>query len=89
MTDPSERRLEVQQAADLLKVSRPYLLNLAKNIVGAHHRIPIDLVIAYKRKDEPHRQRFCVPKDRTSTTEFEASPRVEPAVLDPCGLEVG
>ena len=54
--------VSAQEAADLLKVSRPYLLNLVKKgvlpcrMVGTHHRIPKAAVIVYKREQEPRRR---------------------------------
>jgi excisionase family DNA binding protein len=57
-----DEEISAQEAADLLKVSRPYLLNLVKKgilpcrMVGAHHRIPMSAVIAYKRDQAPRRR---------------------------------
>jgi excisionase family DNA binding protein len=57
-----DQEVSAQEAADLLKVSRPYLLNLVKKgilpcrKVGVHHRIPIAAVIAYKRDQAPRRR---------------------------------
>jgi excisionase family DNA binding protein len=51
-----------QDAADILGVSRPYLLNLVKKgilpcrMVGAHHRIPVAAVISYRRDEAPRRR---------------------------------
>jgi excisionase family DNA binding protein len=59
---PADMEISAQDAADILKVSRPYLLNLVKKgilpyrMVGAHHRIPIAAVIAYKREQAPRRR---------------------------------
>ena len=59
---PADEEVSAQQAADLLKVSRPYLLNLVKKgilpfrMVGSHHRIPMDAVIAYRRAQAPRRR---------------------------------
>jgi excisionase family DNA binding protein len=59
---PVDDEISAQQAADILKVSRPYLLNLVKKgilpcrMVGAHHRIPMNAVIAYKRDQAPRRR---------------------------------
>jgi excisionase family DNA binding protein len=59
---PADVEISAQQAADLLKVSRPYLLNLVKKgilpyrMVGAHHRIPMAAAIAYKREQAPRRR---------------------------------
>lgn len=58
----TDEEISAQKAADLLKVSRPYLLNLVKKgvlpcrMVGAHHRIPAAAVAAYKRHQAPRRQ---------------------------------
>ena len=59
---PADEEVSAQEAAELLKVSRPYLLNLVKNgvlpcrMVGSHHRIPVSAVIAYKREQAPRRR---------------------------------
>jgi excisionase family DNA binding protein len=59
---PVDEEVSAREAADLLKVSRPFLLNLVKKgilacrMVGAHHRIPMGAVIAYKREQEPRRR---------------------------------
>ena len=58
----ADDEVSAQEAADLLRVSRPYLLNLVKKgilpcrMVGTHHRIPVAAVIAYKRGQEPRRR---------------------------------
>jgi excisionase family DNA binding protein len=58
----ADEEISAQDAADLLKVSRPYLLNLVKKgvlpcrMVGAHHRIPAAAVAAYKRDQAPRRR---------------------------------
>ena len=58
----ADQKVSAQDAADVLGVSRPYLLNLVKKgilpcrMVGAHHRIPIAAVIAYKRDQAPRRR---------------------------------
>jgi excisionase family DNA binding protein len=59
---PTDDEVNAQEAADLLKVSRPYLLNLVSKgvlpcrMVGAHHRIPMGAVIAYKREQASRRR---------------------------------
>jgi excisionase family DNA binding protein len=59
---PADIEISAQEAADVLKVSRPYLLNLVKKgvlpyrMVGAHHRIPMAAVVAYKREQAPRRR---------------------------------
>jgi excisionase family DNA binding protein len=59
---PADDEISAQDAADILKVSRPYLLNLVKKgvlpcrMVGAHHRIPMNAVLAYKQDQAPRRR---------------------------------
>jgi excisionase family DNA binding protein len=59
---PTDAEVSAQEAADLLKVSRPYLLNLVKKgvlpcrMVGAHHRIPTGALIVYMREQAPRRR---------------------------------
>jgi excisionase family DNA binding protein len=58
----ADEEVSAQEAADILKVSRPYLLNLVKKgvlpyrMVGAHHRIPMGALLAYRRDQAPRRR---------------------------------
>jgi excisionase family DNA binding protein len=58
----ADEEVGAQEAADFLKVSRPYLLNLVKKgvlpfrMVGVHHRIPMGALIAYRREQAPRRR---------------------------------
>jgi len=61
---PKEHELTSQEAADLLNVSRPYLINQLLNTgilpfvkVGKHHRIRLQDVMTYKdKRDQERRQ---------------------------------
>ncbi|MGW6442332.1 excisionase family DNA-binding protein [Lentzea sp. NPDC055074] len=74
---PVKMELTTQQAADLLNVSRPYLIGLLERgeieyrLVGKHRRIQRDKLMEYIYKDDLKRKESLANLSRLSQTELD------------------
>ena len=61
MVVPAEAEVTTQQAADLLNVSRPYLVGMIEKgtlparMVGNQRRLPLEAVLAYRNENQAKR----------------------------------